>query len=333
MVIKAAGESGVELQDLPDPSPGPGEVLVRMRAASLNYRDLVVLEGGYGSRQKRQDLVPLSDGAGEVLATGAGVNRWSAGDRVAACFFPHWRSGRATDANTSGALGGEADGVACELKVFRAEALVPIPGGLSFVEAATLPCAALTAWSAVRKVARAGPEDVVLTQGSGGVSLFTLQFARAAGSRVIATSSSAEKLERLGALGAAGLIDYRADPQWARTVRGMTDQQGADLVVDIGGGATIDQSIRAVRRGGTIAVIGVVGGAEAPVNLARVAMGGVGLQGVAVGSREDFLLMLQAIEAHGIRPVVDSLFPLTELTAALEHLKSGEHFGKVCVEI
>lgn len=330
MVLAAPCAANLQLRDLPDPVAGPGEVLVRLRAASLNYRDLVVLEGGYGRQQKPADLIPLCDGAGEVAALGAGVHGWRVGERVIGCMFPRWLDGASSDEKVAGALGVEADGTACELRVFPAGALVPMPDGLSFEEAACLPCAALTAFTAVRGAAEGA---VVLTQGSGGVSLFALQFAAARGARVIATSSSPEKLERLKALGATDLIDYRADPQWGRTVRRLTGEVGCDLVVDIGGGSTIDQALRAVRRSGTIAVIGVVGGAAPPVNLARVAMNAIELKGVTVGSRADFLEMLDAIQAHAIHPVIDSAHPLAQLPQALERLASGRHFGKVCLSI
>jgi alcohol dehydrogenase len=331
MVMRALGE--LALSDRPEPAPGPGEVLVRLRAASLNYRDLLVLRGGYGRLQKHENLIPLSDGAGEVAAVGASASG-KVGDRVVGCLFPDWRDGPPEERKLARTLGGTVDGVAAEYRVFGAHELLPIPPGLSFAEAAALPCAALTAWNCVRAAApEIGPGGVVLTQGTGGVSLFALQFAVAAGATVIATSSSAEKLARLRALGAAHVVNYRDDPEWGKTARKLTGGRGVDLVVEVGGGGTIKQSMRATRMGGTIALVGVVAGASQELNLPLIAMNSMRVIGVAVGSRADFAAMLAFIERHKIKPVLDRGFPLAELGAALDWLKSGRHVGKVCVEI
>lgn len=334
MVMEAVGIENLRLKNLPDPKPGPGQVLVRLRAASLNFRDVLALRGGYGSRQKQSDLIPLSDGAGEVVEVGPGVRYFKTGDRVVNSFFPGWFDGPPQERFLQQDLGGMEDGVACELRVFSEEALVPIPSGLSFVQAATLPCAAVTAWNAVRAHGQIGPEDAVLTQGSGGVAIFALQFARAAGARVIALSSTAPKLERLQSLGAQHGINYREDTEWGKTARRFTPAgQGVDLVVETAGAATLKQSIRAAKLGGTIAMIGMVSGASAELNLPLVAMGSLRIQGIAVGSRAHLQQVLAACDTNRIEPVIDRVWPLEELGAALLHVESGQQFGKVCIEI
>lgn len=334
MVMESIGIENLRLKDLPDPKPGPGQVLVRLRAASLNFRDVLTLRGGYGSRQRQSGLIPLSDGAGEVVEAGAGVRRFKVGDRVVGTFFPGWVDGPPQERFLQQDLGGMEDGVACELRVFSEEALLPIPARMSFLQAATLPCAAVTAWHAVRAQGQIGPEHAVLTQGSGGVALFALQFARAAGARVIAISSTHEKLERLQALGAQHGVCYRDDVEWGKTVRRFTvGGQGVDLVVETAGAATFKQSMRAAKLGGTIAMIGMVSGSSAELNLPLVAMGSVRIQGIAVGSRAHLQQVLAACDTNAIEPVIDRVLPLAELGTALRHVESGQQFGKVCVEI
>ncbi|VTU46736.1 Alcohol dehydrogenase (plasmid) [Variovorax sp. SRS16] len=333
MVMESLGSANLRLKEVPDPKPGPGEVLVRLRAASLNFRDLLALEGGYGSRQKSAHLIPLSDGAGEVVEVGAGVKAWQAGDRVVGCFFPDWLSGPPNEAMMARDLGGMEDGVACELRVFGAEGLVAMPKSLSFVEAAAFPCAGVTAWNAVRADAGIGPGQVVLTQGCGGVALFALQIASAAGARVIALSSSEEKMARLRQLGAQDTLNYKEDPDWGKTARKLTGQRGVDLVVETGGAQTLKQSIRATRMGGTIAMIGMVSGPTAELNLPLVAMSSLRIHGVAVGHRDHLAQSLAAFETNGIKPVIDSTYPLEALAEAVAHVKSGKQFGKVCIEI
>ncbi|MFZ0127517.1 MAG: NAD(P)-dependent alcohol dehydrogenase [Xanthobacteraceae bacterium] len=332
-VLEAVGSlDNIRIVERPEPKPGPREVLVRMRAASLNFRDLVVVEGGYGTRQKKQDLVLLSDGAGEIVELGSEVSEWRVGDRVVGCFFPDWPAGPATERRVAASLGGSVDGVACEYRVFAEDAILPGPKHLNFVKSATLPCAGLTAWAAVIGTGDIGPGSSVLTQGTGGVSLFALQFAHAAGAQVIATSSSAAKLEKLRTLGAAHVINYVEDPKWGERVLQFVPD-GVDLVVEIGGGGTIGQSFRSVRMGGTISIIGVVAGARHDLNLAVLIMKGARLHGISVGNRDQFAAMITAMEQHAIRPLVDRTFPLTELRAALEYLKSRPHVGKVCIEM
>ena len=333
MLMGGLGLSNLALRDVADPKPGPGQVLVRMRAASLNFRDLLTLDGKYGSMQKRENLILLSDGAGEIAELGVGVKEWKIGDRVVGCFFPHWQDGEPQEYLLRDAPGGLADGVASQHRVFNSDAILPIPQQLSFVEAATLPCAAITAWSAVRVALKTGPEHIVLTQGTGGVSLFALQFAKAAGATVIATSSSEAKLDRLRSLGADHVINYRDDAEWGKTARKLTNGRGVDLVVEVGGAGTIKQSIRASKLGGTVALIGVVAGPSLDFPLPLITMNMLNVVGVALGNRRQFADMLRAIGHHAIKPVVDRTFPLAELPDALMWLQGGKHVGKVCIEI
>ena len=327
------GIDSLKLVERPTPEPGPGEVLVRVRACSLNYRDHLALKGGYGSRQKQADLIPLSDGAGEIAAVGPGVSRFQPGDRVLASFFMDWLDGEPTDAGLLSALGGKVDGMLTEYRVLPQHAVAKTPEHLSDVEAAALPCAALTAWSAVIRHAGTKPGDVVLTQGTGGVSLFALQFAKLAGAQVIATSSSNDKLERVRKLGADHVINYREDEEWGRTANSLTGGRGVDLVVEVGGGGTLKQSMRAARVGGPMAMIGVLAGARQELNLPLVVMQDLRLQGVTVGSIASLEKMLAAIRQHGMRPVIDRVFPFTDVAGAFAHMAAGKHFGKVCVTV
>ena len=318
-VWQLAGEWSIErlaIVERPQPRPGPGQVLLRMKAASLNYRDLLVPRRGYGALTGELPLVPLSDGVGEVLEVGAGVTRVAQGDRVCPAFFQAGKS-----------LGGPLDGVMQELVLLDERGVCKVPEHLSDEEAATLPCAALTAWSAIVVEGRTRPGDTVLVQGTGGVSLFALQFARLCGARVTVASGSDAKLERARALGAERGINYRATPEWSRQLRGF------DLVVDIGGAQSLPQSARAVRAGGIVCLIGVVSGQTAELPLGPVVTRRVRLQGISVGSREDFEPMLRAVGQHRLRPVVDRVFGFEELRAALDYLASGAHFGKICLRI
>jgi NADPH:quinone reductase-like Zn-dependent oxidoreductase len=333
MVMSAVGAANLALRDVPKPAPKHGQVLVRLRAAALNYRDLLVLEGKYGSHQKREDLILLSDGAGEVAAVGEDVTEWKVGDRVIGCFFPDWKDGAPDEDKTRRSLGGFVDGVATNYRVFGRYEILPMPTTLNFVEAATLPCAGLTAWNCIHSAYQTGSKDIVLTQGTGGVSLFAAQFAIAAGATVLGISSSAEKLARLRSLGVTHLINYRSDAEWGKIARNITNGRGVDLVVEVGGAGTIKQSIRASRMGGTIALVGMVSGVAQELNLPLIFMNSLRLIGVAVGSRAQFAEMLNAIDRHGIKPIIDRIFPLTELQQALAWLKNGNHVGKVCVEI
>ena len=332
-VLKAAGIDNLAIVDLAVPEPGPGQVLVRMTAASLNYRDLLTVEGGYGSRQKTADLVILSDGAGEVAGVGAAVRRFRPGDRVVANFFQDWIDGRPSEAAFASALGGSIDGVLAEYRLFPEHGLVATPEHLSDVEAAALPCAGLTAWSALVGQGRVAPGELVLTLGTGGVSLFALMFAKLAGAEVVVTSSSAEKLERALDLGADHAINYREVADWGRRARAIAGGLGVDHVVELGGAGTLDQSLRAVRVGGTISLIGVLAGASHAIRLPLIVTQNIRLQGITVGSRAQFEAMLRAMALGRLRPPIDRVFPMTEIRDALAHLAAGRHFGKVCIEV
>ncbi|WP_269855510.1 zinc-dependent alcohol dehydrogenase family protein [Streptomyces sp. RPT161] len=323
-----AGVDSLRLDERDLRAPGPREVLVRMRAWSLNYRDLMIAEDVYG-RTLKPGVVPLSDGAGEVVETGAEATRWRPGDRVVSVFMPGWLSGPPTAEKTSGALGATTDGVLSQYVVFDQDAIVAAPSHLDFAEAATLPCAAVTAWHAVAVRGRSAPGQTVLTMGSGGVSLFALRFAALAGARVIATSSSDAKLERLRQLGAADGVNYSRTPQWGAVVNELTGG-GVDHVVEVGGAGTLPQSITAVRTGGRISLIGVLAEGSG-IDPAPVLRKGLTLQGMFVGSREMFEQMNRAIEQHRLRPVIDSAFPFSDTLAAYRHFQRRGHFGKVVI--
>jgi NADPH:quinone reductase-like Zn-dependent oxidoreductase len=325
------GPDALKCEEVASPTPGPGEVLVRLRAVSLNHRDLLVAKGVYNPKLKLP-VIPVSDGAGEVVATGAGATRLRPGQRVISGFTPAWLDGPLTEEKARSSLGAEANGLLAEEAVLPEQALVPIPAHLSFEEAATLPCAAVTAWNALIETGRLKPGDSVLTQGTGGVSLFAIQFARLAGARVIATSSSEEKLARARDLGASDGINYQSTPDWDKRVRELTQGQGVDVIVEVGGAGTLPRSTRAVRLGGTIALIGVLsGGGE--FNPIPVLMKHIRLQGIFVGSRRMLESMIRAIEIHQLRPVLDRVFPFDQAVAALKYLESGAHFGKVVIRI
>ena len=326
------GIDGLALVDKPVPEPGAGQVLVRLGAATLNYRDLITVKGGYGSRQKFP-LVPLSDGAGVVERVGPDVREFAAGDRVIGSFFENWTSGDPSEAKMRGALGGSVDGVLAQYRIFPKHALIRTPEHLSDVEAAALPCAGVTAWSAVVKLGGIKPGQTVLTQGTGGVSLFALQFAKLCGARVIATSSSDIKIERLKQLGADLTLNYKTTPDWGKKAREWS-RQGVDLVVEVGGVGTLNESIRATKIGGSIAFIGVLAGPPpADLRLPLMVMQQQRLQGVTVGSVEDLQAMANAIAVHRMKPVIDRTFPFDQAKEAFFHMESGAHFGKVAIAI
>lgn len=327
IVVSAHGETEARMTDLPVPEPQAGEVQVRMLAASLNYRDLMLLDGRFPNAV-RLPYVPLSCGCGVVTKTGPGVTRVKTGDRVAPTYFQNWISG-AMPQDGGLALGGNVDGVAREYACFSEEGMVRIPDALSDLEAATLPCAALTAWSCLFAIRATKPGDVVLLQGTGGVSIAGLQLARAAGATTIITSSSDAKLARARSLGADHLINYRRTPEWGRAARELTGGRGVDLVIEVGGKATLAQSLIAVADGGDIAGVGMLGGRpdwsalRTPARVSRI----------HIGSREQFEDMLRAINANAIRPVIDQVFPLQEIGAAFRALAEGRVFGKACIRI
>jgi NADPH:quinone reductase-like Zn-dependent oxidoreductase len=327
-----SGIDGLALVDKPVPRPGAGEVLVRLKALTLNYRDLLTVKGEYGSRQKFP-LVPLSDGAGVVESTGPDVEAFAPGNRVISSFFQGWTSGEPSEAKMRSALGGGVDGVLTEYRVFSARSLVRTPEHLSDVEAAALPCAGLTAWSAVVKLGDVKPGQTVLTQGTGGVSIFALQFAKMCGVRVIATSSSDEKIERLKMLGADFTLNYKNAPDWGKRAREMTGR-GVDLVVEVGGVGTLNESIRATKIGGTIAFIGVLAGPPRPeLRISLMVMQQQRLQGVTVGSVEDLQALVDAITANRMKPVIDKTFSFEQAKQAFSYMASGAHFGKVAIAI
>ncbi|MBM3570289.1 MAG: NAD(P)-dependent alcohol dehydrogenase [Alphaproteobacteria bacterium] len=333
-VLEKPGIEHLRLVDRPEPQPGPGEVKLRIRAVSLNYRDPVAIAGGYGSTQRQAELVPGSDGAGEVVAVGAGVTRFKPGDRAVPHFFLDWPAGGASAEFLASNLGGRNDGTFREFACFPQASLVHTPEHLSDVEAATLSCAGVTAWSAIVAHGHVAPGQVVVTQGTGGVSLFALQFAKAAGAEVIITSSSDEKLARARALGADHGINYRAEPQWARRVHEITRGRGADLVVELGGQETLEQSLRAARIGGSLMTIGVLSGPRPALNLGLIVTRGVRLQGVTVGSKAEFEAMLRAMVRHRLKPVLDATeFAFADLKDAIAHLKAGRHFGKIPIRV
>jgi len=324
------GVDALALSERPDPKPGPGQVVVKTRAVSLNFRDLLVVKGDY-SRKLPLPMTPCSDCAGEVAAVGEGVTRVKVGDRVAGIFMQTWLDGEVNEAKAKSALGAAIGGVLAESVLLHESGLVHIPAHLSFEEAATLPCAAVTAWHALITEGGLKPGDTVLTLGSGGVSLFALQFARLAGARVISTSGSDEKLARLCGLGASHGINYKTTVDWDKRVRELTGA-GVDHVVEVGGASTLPKSLKAVRIGGRISLIGnVAGGGE--VNPVPLLMKNVRLQGIFVGSREMFEAMNRAIAAHSLRPVVDRVFPFAEAREAMHYMESGAHFGKVCIQV
>jgi NADPH:quinone reductase-like Zn-dependent oxidoreductase len=328
------GLDAIQVVDKPDPKPAPGHVLVRMKAVSLNYRDLLMVQGMYGrgSASSTDVITPFSDGCGYVEAVGEGVTRFKVGDRVSTLFFQNWISGPPSLEKVSSALGFPIPGAGAELQTFSEQGLSKVPDFLTDQEVATLACAALTAWRGLFHDARLEPGDTVVLQGTGGVSIFGLQFAHAAGLRTLITSSSDEKLERAKALGADHLVNYKATPQWSKPVREATGGRGADFIMEVGGGGTIQESMRAVKLGGHIAVIGIVAGAGEPFNPAALIGNSAKLQGLSVGSREMFESMCRAIELHDIRPVVDKVYPFTEARAAFGAMAAGEHFGKIVLE-
>lgn len=329
--IPAFGLDHLVWAEKPIPKPGPGEILVRMHAFSLNYRDLRVIQGVYNPKMKLP-MVPLSDGAGEVTEIGAGVTRFKTGDRVAGIFMQGWLEGEIDDTKWRTALGGAIDGVAAEYKVFPEHGLVAIPDYLSYEEAAALPCAGVTAWNALHETGSVKPGEQVLALGTGGVSLFALQFASVAAARVVITSSSDHKIAKARDLGAEQAVNYKDTPEWDKRVRELTAGRGVDHVVEVGGAGTLARSMRAVRTGGTISLIGLLAeGSE--VNPTPILMRYIRLQGIYVGSRVMFENMLRAMSVRQIHPVIDRVFPFDELRESLRYMEEARHFGKICLRV
>jgi NADPH:quinone reductase-like Zn-dependent oxidoreductase len=330
-IQKSFGIENLTLTERPEPRPGPGQVLVKLRALSLNYRDLLMVKGLYNPKL-RLPMIPVSDGVGEVVAVGGGVTRVRPGERVAGCFMQEWVAGELTEVASKSALGGGIDGLLAEYAVLSEQGVVRPPEHLTDEEAATLPCAAVTAWHGLITAGRLRAGQSVLVQGTGGVSLFALQFAKLSGARVIATSSSDPKLQRALKLGAADGINYRSTPDWEEKVRELTGGVGVDHVVEVGGAGTLGKSLRAVRMGGHISLIGVLSGGG-QVNPMAILMKHVRVQGIYVGSREMFEAMNRAIALHQLRPVVDRVFSFAEAPEALRYMESGSHFGKICIRV
>ncbi|MCU0731008.1 MAG: NAD(P)-dependent alcohol dehydrogenase [Hyphomonas sp.] len=329
-VKKPGGLGNLVIETRPDPKPKAGEVLVRVRASSLNYHDFIVVLGGIPTPDGR---IPMSDGAGEVVAVGEGVTKWKAGDKVISLFFPSWQSGQIEAAGFASVPGDGADGFGCEYYAGPETAFTRMPEGWTYDEAATLPCAALTAWRGMYVETKTKPGDWVLVQGTGGVSIFALQFAKATGARVIATSSSEAKLEKLRALGADHVINYKETPEWGKKAFELTGGRGVDEVVEIGGPGTMAQSINACRPGGHISLIGVLTGISGEVPTAALFSRNVTVSGITVGSRRHQEDMVDAINATGFKPVIDSRFPLDQIAAAFAHQASQQHFGKIVLTI
>jgi NADPH:quinone reductase-like Zn-dependent oxidoreductase len=323
-----SGAMVLAMTDRPKPSPARGHVLVRMRAASLNYRDLIIRK-----LQRKAPLVPLCDGAGEVIEVGEGVKSIRAGDRVASTYFQEWVSGPLTADVFRTVLGQSIDGVLAEYVALHEHGVVRIPDHLSYEEAATLPCAGLTAWQALVTEGRIKSGDTVVVMGTGGVSIFALQFALMCGARAIATTGSDSKVERLKSLGAGAVINYKTNPDWDKEVLNLTGGAGADHVVEVGGAGTLAKSMRAVRYFGFISLIGVLGGINEKVNPGPIITKGARLQGIFVGSRAMFEDMNRAIELNRMRPVVDRTFQFEEAAQAFAFLESGQHFGKICIKV
>ena len=316
--------------DIDARDPGPGEIRIRNHASSLNFHDYAVALGMIPVDDKR---IPMSDGAGVVEAVGEGVTEFKVGDKVMSCFFPRWEDGRPRMERLLDVPGDMVDGFAAESVTKVANSFTRIPAGYDFAQAATLPCAALTAWRALMVEARIKPGDTVLVQGSGGVSIFALQFAKAAGCTVIATSSSDEKLQKLKALGVDELINYKSTPEWGDEVLKVTDGSGVDVIVEVGGSGTVPQSIRAIAFGGHISMIGVLTGIGGEVPTAALFQKNAVISGITVGSRQHQRDMIAAIEANGIEPVVSHSFELGQLAEAFRLQESQTHFGKICVTI
>jgi len=328
--ISSFGVDSLEFVERPALQPAPGEVLVRVHAISFNYRDLMVVKGLYNPKMKLP-RIPCSDGAGVISAVGEGVTQWKQGDRVAGIFMQNWLDGPLTPAKSIGALGGDIDGMLAEYVVLKETGLVRLPAHLSSEEAATLPCAAVTAWNALA-IGNVKPGATVLILGTGGVSIFALQFARLMGARVLGVSSSSDKLARARSLGLAAGLNYREHPDWDRWALDQTGGEGVDLVVEVGGLGTLPRSLKALRTGGIIAQIGVLTGTSEPLPLPLILHKQARIQGIYVGSRRDFEEMNNAIALAALRPVYES-FPWSQARDVLARMEAAGHFGKLVLTV
>ena len=324
------GFDALTLVDRASPPLESGDVRVRVRAVSLNYRDLMVARG---SKKRAKRIVPASDGAGDVIEVGRSVKGLAVGDRVAAAFFPTWHDGSLREEHHAHALGGSLDGMLAEEVVLPERAWVKIPSRYTFEQASTLPCAGVTAWHALFEAATVRPGETVLVQGGGGVSTFALQLARCAGARTIATSSSPEKRARFEKMGAAATLDYKAEPKWGDAARTAAGNGGVDLVVEVGGAGTFDQSVAALRYGGHMSLLGILAGTQGPINTYAIFHKNIRIRGVYVGSVAMFERLVRVLELSKIDPAIDRVFRFEEARAAYEHLASGTHFGKVVIRV
>ncbi|MCB1548238.1 MAG: NAD(P)-dependent alcohol dehydrogenase [Hyphomicrobiaceae bacterium] len=329
-MVSGGGIDSLSLVEMASPQPGPGEIKVRVRASSLNYRDLSTVKDPIG-RGLALPMSPNSDAAGDVVAVGAGVTRFKAGDRVASCFFRDWPDGTCTPEAMAGALGGTANGVLAEEIILKDTGAVHMPAHLTYEEGATLPCAALTAWHALVEAGGLKAGDTVLLLGTGGVSIFALQFATLFGARAIVTSSSDEKLQRAALMGASTTINYRTTPDWDKAVLEATEGRGVDITVEVGGAGTLPRSVSATRVAGTVSLIGVLTGGE--INPTAVMRKSIRLQGIYVGSRRMFEDMNRAIASSGLKPVVDRTFGFDEARAAFHAMEAAGHFGKIVIRV
>jgi NADPH:quinone reductase-like Zn-dependent oxidoreductase len=331
--IQQFGVENLALVERAEPSIADTEVLVKFHAASLNYRDLMMIEGKYNPRLK-MPLVPFSDGAGEVTAVGGAVTKWKPGDRVMPIFMQGWIDGEVSFEKARTALGGDRDGCLREFGAFDESGLVRIPDHFSYEEAATLPCTGVTAFHALYVSGNLKAEDTVLIQGTGGVSIYALLFASLYAERIIVTSSSDEKLQRAKELGATDLINYRETPEWDKTVQELTARRGVDHVIEVGGAGTFQKSLNAVRMGGHIAVIGALSGGQGEISPVSILMKSLRLQGVFVGSRQMFEQMNMLLCQHpSLKPIIDKTFEFGEVREALKLMETGAHFGKIVVKI
>jgi NADPH:quinone reductase-like Zn-dependent oxidoreductase len=328
-VRETTGLDGLVLnRERADPQPGHGQILVRMRAAALNYRDQGVIKGGYG--YTKFPVIPLSDGAGDVAAVGSGVTQFKPGDRVASTFFVNWPGGRLPPDAARNSLGGMVDGVLADYALLAETGAIKVPDHLSDQEAATFPCAALTAWNALVDTGRIKSGESVAILGTGGVSCFGIAFAKMHGAFVFLTSSSDEKLAHGKALGADAIINYRSQPDWDQEILKQTGGAGVDHVLEVGGAGTLEKSMKAVRNGGSIYVIGTLAGAGS-INPRMINRKAIRLQGIHVGSREMFAAMNKAVALHKLKPVIDRVFSFDDAKAAYAHQQSGSHFGKIVI--
>ena len=330
-ISEGKGVEALKLVDLPDPQPGHGQIVIRMRAASLNYRDLGILQGGY-HRNDTRPIIPVSDGAGDVMAVGPGVSRWKVGDRVSPIFVRDWIDGAASDEALHTGLGGGVDGVLAEQVLAPEQSVVKFPEGWSYAEAATLPCAAVTAWHALFESGRLRAGQSVLLLGTGGVSIFALQLAKAAGARAIITSSSDEKLQRAKSLGADATINYKQQPEWHESVRQLTGGAGVDHVVEVGGPGTLERSLKSAAVGGYIHLIGVLDSPSSKISPLLSIFNLLTIRGIYVGSRRMHQDLIAAMVAGNIRPVIDQTFPFADAVEAYKAFSTQRHFGKVVIE-